>query len=777
MKRPRVSPLRRALKGFSQTVRGHRDEAPSVHLKDVLDSGVIDCQVRRHERGAPIIEAKDAKSVWYGLGFAMGRDRYFQMDLSRRIAFGQLSELFGDIPLPKEARVFNATRMSDLDLFFRSFRFEDESRRQADALEGTRRDELEAFVAGINHALNEESLPPEYMLLGAPRPWTLHETIGLAFAFALMLDIGSLEHEFLINNMIYAGKSVLGQAIYATTGVRFPDFDELQEISAPRTPKNGGGSNAWAVSGARTASGKPILASDPHLPLLPIPSMWYHAILRCDDFEISGQTFAGTPSFPIGHNGHAAWGATATQRDAFDITRIIVANDDSVWRGPDGWHATTRHEVRIPRRFGPDRVAAFHTCAHGTIFHNWKSLGDTSLALRMAGARHEDHMRTIDAKAWFDGMNMIIRSRSWKEHREGLRLMSEGGLGIHHIYADADGTIAHQSYGLFPRRSDDQGVVPRNSWEEDAEWEEYLDFDELPCSVNPECGFVLSANAAPSLEVGGEWPYMAAVYEPPWRYNTLRAILEKNDAVDVELCRRMQMVTFCGPGPAFRDALLDAIAPRSTQHRAAAELLRAWDGTYERNSAAATIIENVMRRGAKRLWVELLGEKNGGRFILSRLATRRFVECVTDPEDALHAQLDAQGVSLQSVLTATFEETCAALQRAAGPAPEGWQLEKLQQVNLAHPLSFAPGLGKLFDLGSFPVGGGEYTPLAHAAGVSRDRLTVGIGPTSRFVCDLAAPEHGHWAQVTGASGRPRTRYFDSTTESWLKGELYGVKLR
>lgn len=753
-------------------------EEPTISLEAQVRGATLACTVERHAMGAPIITGKTSADVHYGLGWAMGRDRFFQMDLSRRIAFGELSEVFGDIPLPPEAQNFGAHRLSDLDLFLRGFRFEEESRRQAHQLSPSVRADLEALVAGINAALDQNPMPPEYLVLGRPRRWTLADTIGLAFSFAFMLDIGSLEHEFLVNQFIRAGKSALGQAIYATTGVKFPDFDPaVDEVVAPRVPTNGGGSNAWAVSGSRTASGKPIMASDPHLPLIPIPSMWYHAILRCDEFELSGQSFAGTPSFPIAHNGHAAWGATSTQRDAFDITRVLVASDSSQWLSPKGWVPTRRHEVVIPRRLARPRVAVFHTCDYGTIFQNWRSFGETSIALRMAGARHQEWMRTIDADAWFRGMAIAFRSRSWEEHREGVRLMSDGGLGIHHIYADSDGTIAHQVYGLFPRRPDNQGVVPRDSWEEDSAWNDYLSFDELPHLVNPEQGFVLSANAEPELECGGQWPYLAAVYEPAWRYRTLRAILEKNDQVDVELCRRMQTDTFCAPGPEFRDAILATLTARTVQERAVFQLLRGWDGAYERRSRSAPVIEHTMRRGALRMWTKLLGKALGERFMMSRLATRRFVECVIDPNDALRAQLDEAGISLREVLGEAFRESIAALERSMGSNPEEWRLSSNQDVNLMHAFGVVPPLGRVFDIGKFPVGGGEFTPLAHAAAVSGDRLVVGIGPASRFVCDLAAPSMGHWAQVTGASGRAKHVFAASTTQAWVEGTLYEVPLK
>lgn len=784
MKRPSLQHLWRSLLGLRHAIDGKIEEPARVQPTGRWGGHTLHPTITRHELGAPIIAADDTLSVYYGLGWSMARDRFFQMDLTRRLAYGRFSEWLGDIPLPKEAQLFQAKRLSDIDLFLASFRFGEEALRQAGELQGVVKDELHVFVQGINDYLDHaESLPPEYLLLGKPKAWTLQDTLALSMSAGLLLDIASLDHEFLVNGLLNAQQGDLAAAIYRT-----PDFNvkgaahvspfSTRPFMARTFSNGGGGSNAWAISGERSASGKPILASDPHLPLSPIPTFWYHAILRSPDLQVSGLSFAGTPSFAIGHNGHAAWGATASQRDAFDISRVLLTKDKTRWMSAEGWKPVETHQITIPRRFLRPRVEEIHTCPLGTLFSEWRAWDDTSIALRMAGARHTDDMESGgSAQRWFTGMRTILRSRSWKEHREGLRDMNCGNLGIHHIYADMDGTIAHQTYGLHPRRSDDQGVIPRASWHDGAAWEGYLSLDELPHSVNPERGYVLSANAEPEREIGGSWPYIAAVFEPPWRFETLQKVLEQNTKADVELFRRMQLLTFSAPAPAMRDRIVREVTPRNDRDRLALHLLSAWDGCYDERSGSAALFEHVLRRGAVLFWAALLGERSGARYSLSRMSTRRFLELTLDPKDPLHPHLITKRVSLPRILQRAFEESMDSMTRRQGKDPSAWRLGKAQNVKLVHPFGAAPGIGKLFDIGSFPIEGNEYAPQAQSAAVQGDELAVMIGPVSRFICDLADPERGHWAQSSGASGRPGSSFYASTTVGWLKGLLYEAKLR
>lgn len=768
----------RSIRGLKQAVQRARPESAHTEVRARVNGADLVATISRHELGAPIIAANDTLSGYFGLGWAMSRDRFFQMDLARRIAYGSFSALIGDVPLPPDAQLFGAKRLSDIDLFLRGFRFEADAERQAALIHGDVAAELYAFVAGVNQSLeHEDALPPEYLLFGRPTPWTVQDTIALSMSAGFLLDIASLEHEYFINGLLSAGKGHVAAALYQQTGVDIPHTTSRGAFAAPLTPKSGGGSNAWAVSGARSASGKPILASDPHLPLSPIPTFWYHAILRTPELSVSGLTFAGTPSFAIGHNGHAAWGATASQRDAFDTTRVRVADDLSMWLSPDGWVPTEAHTVEIPRRLAPARKETIYTTPFGTLFPAWKSWDGSTIAVRMAGARHTDTMPGGDSQRWFEGMRTILRSRSWEEHREGLRGMNAGNLGIHHIYADVDGTIAHQTYGMHPRRPDNQGVVPRASWEKNATWLGYLSLDELPHSVNPERGFVLSANAEPEREIGGEWPYIAAVFEPPYRYDTLRRTLEGNDASDVELFRQMQLETFSAPAPAMRDILCKVATPRHEIDRAALAQLRQWDGCYDENSGAAAVFENVLRRGARHAWQTLLGDEAGARYCMSRVHTRRFVDLVMDEEDALRASFDALNTSVPQLLTRAFYDAVDALTRRLGPTPTTWRLDAAQRVHLVHPLGAIPIVGKLFDIGAFPVGGSEFSPLALAAVPKGDELAVAIGPVSRFICDLSDPERGFWAQSSGASGRPGSMFYASTTLAWLRGVLYEARTK
>lgn len=770
----------RILRSLRRALKAELPEARTLTLDVTVDAQRYRATLTRGDEGIAEVEGTTAPDAYFGLGYAMARDRFFQMDLWRRLSFGTFSSFIGDLPLPTEAQLFGAKRLSDLDLFLRSFRCENDARMEADAMHGARREELVAFVAGVNHWLETtDALPPEYAFVAGPVRWELKDTLGLAMSCGLLLDLAGLDHEYIVNALLAEGHSSLAAALYQEADLPIPDVHAASGRGpfVPLVPVTGGGSNGWVVSGARSASGAPILANDPHLPISPLPGFWYQVAMRCDEFRVEGLTMAGTPSFAIGQNGHAAWGATAAQRDAFDTFRTRLSADGSSWLSESGWQPIEYVDVEIKRRLGPPRRERMPVCEYGTIFPTWRAWDGSSLCLRFAGAGHMATMQRASGQQWFEGMARILRSRSWEDHREGLRGMSAGGVAIHHLYADRDGHIAHQMYGLYPERSDGQGVVPRATWEAKSNWQGYVPFDRLPCEVDPKRGYCASANASPEHEIGGLWPYLASVYEPTYRYDAIAERLTAEEAHTVEASRKLQCETRSGPALLFRDAIVESyVGTRGVAAEVIAQL-RAWDGRYELDNAAAPVVELTMRSAALHFWQAVLGEELGKRFAMSRFHLRRFVELVTTKTDPLWQIATDKEVEVANLIADAFAATCRELEQTQGKDPSDWTLEAVQQVHLKHPLGVLPLLGRLFDIGSFPSPGAEFTPLAISSTANGAKLDSAIGPVSRFVCDLAEPERGYWAHASGVSGVPGSPWYANTTERWLRGDLYERKLR
>ena len=793
---PAVAALLQRLDALMRTLKGDVPERDVFELDHEAGGRRYRARVQREGCGTPRVVAGDVPGAWFGLGYMMGWDRFVQMDLARSLAYGTLSMLVADVPLPPDLQVLGAKRVSDIDLFLRAFRFREQGEVQAAAMAGAERDRLEAFVEGINEGYRAiPGAAPEYAILNPPAPWTMADTVALSFVGGMLLDLASLDHEFLMNGMLGTLGAELLSAIYPQITVPLPDADALARVGrsfVPLVPVTGGGSNAWAVSGERSRSGLPLLASDPHLPISPIPSFWYHAMVECPELQVSGLLWPGSTAFAIGHNGHCAWGATAAQRDAFDTFRVRLSEDRSSWLSPDGWQPVEQVPVTIERRFRPrsPREEVLLTCPFGTIFPNWKAWDGSVIAVRMAGAAQHPSMEALDAAAWERGSFRVLTSTTWEEHREGLRGMSRGGVAIHHIYADVHGNIAHQLYGMYPRRPDSQGVVPRPTWEPGANWEGYVAFDDLPSELNPERGYVSSANCEPERELGDRtpgvrWPYLATVYEPPYRLERINALLDGEQQHDVEAARALQCDSYAAPQHRLAKRLAarvrSTVDPRDGRRErdrcsALARSLEAWDGCFEPDRPIAAVVELTLRRAAQTCWKQLLGEALGQRFGMTRYHLRRFVDVLEDPNDPLRPLLQRAGIVPDDVVCAAFREALKELRRAHRYPPHLLRYDKVHRVHLTHPLGAAPGLGALFNIGAFGTGGNEFAPNAMSATPGPGRLSSFIGPVSRFVCDLQDPRGGHWAHASGASGRTGSPYYASTTPGWLAGELVPARL-
>src|SRR5262249_34496567 len=279
--------------------------------------------------------------------------------------------------------------------------FEAQSRRDFDRLDPAAAALLEAFAAGVNASLRAMRgvYPPEYLLVRAVRPWHPADCLLNARTCAFVVSLTGLENELTFDAVRGALGDELARRIY-------PDapWDAVPTSYAPRGPvpepelpmhEVGGGSNNWAVAGSRTVSGKPIVANDPHVPLMPLPTFWHHVHVEAPGLRVQGGTFPGCPAFGFGHNGALAWGCTTGFRDAWDLFRIHRLRDDGTrYRTPGGSAPITLHRDELTVRFGRRIVIGWEACEHGILYPGWRHHDGTELAVRLV---------SCDLAEWFEG--------------------------------------------------------------------------------------------------------------------------------------------------------------------------------------------------------------------------------------------------------------------------------------------------------------------------------------------------------------------------------------
>jgi penicillin amidase len=708
-------------------------------------------EVLRDANAVVHIYAEQEPDLYATLGYMQGADRFVLLDVIRHFGAGRLCELLGDFRMPKGSQLLRGKSIGDIDAFVRPLEFEAQSRHDFDRMHGRGQECLEAFAAGINAALRamQGRYPPEYLLFGALRPWHASDALLAAQACALTVALSPLDVELTFDAIRGhlrddAAQRLFPEAPWADAPTTYP----VVEGPEPEPPihLSAGGSNNWAVSAARSASGAPIVANDPHVPFLPLPTFWYHAHLECPRYRVQGGLMLGCPIFGYGHNGALAWGVTTAYRDSWDLYRVHrLPGDRSRYRTASGTGTITKHLETHRVRFGRERPVEWERCEHGVIYPGWKHHDGVDLALRYVGA---------DLGRYFEGYLALAEATTVAAHQQALALINEGPFDFNHVYGHKDGHIAWEPFGRLPRRRAD-GLFVRDADDPAGQWDGFLPFSENPKIVNPACGYVASANA-----VTDPTNFRAATTrvhpEPRHRQDRIEAFLAASTAHTAATFAALQRNVGSDYGPPLRDALLALLGGRESRGAMGDEgvrVLRAWDGSFGCDSAGAPLFVFTQQELAQRVFVPLLGTNIGHRFVSGRRAIPRLQRLLLDPADPLRGDVErAAGRPLGVLVDEAFMAALRRVAQRCGERPAEWRWGRFQHIRLATVLGEIPLLGRRFRSLDAPFSGDVYTVSPSVPAPMGGRLRAFVGATSRFICDLATPDEALFAHTSGPSG-------------------------
>lgn len=736
-------------------------------------------EILRDAHGTPHIYAEEEADLYAALGYLQGADRFFAIDLVRHFGAGRLCELIGNLSAPKNNPMFAGKGVKDIDQFVRPLDFEARSRADYARISERGRACLDAFAAGINAALRAMRgvYPIEYVALGAVRPWHPADALLCAQACAFSVQLSPLDVEL-------AFDEIRGQLGDEATKRFFPEapWEHVPRTEAPSSvlPRQAGemdgepeppvrlpaaGSNNWAVSGARSASGKPIFANDPHVPFFPLPTFWYHAHLDCPRYRIQGGLMLGCPVFGFGHNGHLAWGVTTAYRDARDLFRVHrVANDATRYRTTTGTGSITRRSITQPARFGRTVQLAWEECEHGILYPGWKHHDGVELALR--------HVPS-DLASYFDGYLALADATTVPDHQRALAQINEGPFDFNHIYAHRDGHIAWEPFGKLVRRRGD-GLFVRDAHDPAAQWEGYLDFDENPKRINPDSGLVASANSIAD-PVNYRRSTTAVHVEPLHRQHRIEACLSQRTDHSVASFAALQSDVGTDYAVPVRDRIVGALASVELRDTAAGarDLLQSWDGAYTIDAVGATVCHATMNALARRIAFAILGNTVGKRFVNTRRAVYRTQRLLKDANDPLHADVErTTGKRVDALVPDAFAEAVASLTARYGTDPRMWTWGTVQRIRLGTLLAELPVVGRFFRALDAPFPGDQYTVSPSVSLPVGNGLRPFVGATSRFICDLARPDEAWFAHTSGPSADVGSTYYKAPTAGWARFEYF-----
>jgi penicillin amidase len=475
-------------------------------------------EVFRDPQGVPHIRARGGmQDAFLAQGFVHAQDRLFQMELNRRRALGHSAEWLGPAAFETDAL---CSRLG----------MEAACRRDFAALDAEARGMLEAYAAGVNAFLDSGApLPVEYGLLGpTPEPWEAWHPIvvmrrlgllmgsvrfklwrGAALPVAGAEQVAKLRHEDGGRDLLILPPGVEAERWTATLAELAPAVAALLDRAAPDAA--GGGSNNWALSAARSATGRPLLAGDPHR-VFEIPNMYAQGHLACAEFDAIGLTVPGVPGFPhFAHNGRVAWCVTHAFVDIHDlfVERFDAGAERYLFRG--AWRRVARRHETIAIRGAAPRTIEVVETHHGPVVAGDPASG-TTIALRSVQFAETDRS--------FDCLPRILRA-------EGVAALYEAthgwGLIDHNLVAaDTAGSIGHLVRAMVPRRPRANGWLPVPGWTGAHEWQGWIPFEAMPRAIDPPGGVIVTAN---NRVVADDHPdYLCTDCHPPHR---ARCILER----------------------------------------------------------------------------------------------------------------------------------------------------------------------------------------------------------------------------------------------------------
>ncbi|MBN1635573.1 MAG: penicillin acylase family protein [Deltaproteobacteria bacterium] len=755
-----------------------RSTLPEISAEITTDRVKAEITIIRDIYGVPHIFAENEHDAFFAVGYCQAQDRLWQMDIMRRAAYGRLSEVFGQSTIEDDRFLRTIFAPKSAQEYYRALP------KQIQAMG-------QAYADGVNFYLeNNDDRPPfEFLLLGyRMKTWMPEDTIAMNMIMAYSLNC-SLDAEILRARLAANLDEEMLKEVFdfypIDAGYIYPKFAHhpgLFENTLFTRANNLAGllpgyhlmaSNAWAVSGTRTVSGKPILADDSHMDLA-IPNSYYQVHISTPEFTIHGGSIPGTPLVVEGHSEFFAWGLPTGAEDPSDfyVEKIRPGNPpqylyEGVWQD-----MRVKKEAIMVKGSEPLEMEIWLT-RHGPIVSDIADLNVPSAQDEAVSLRWNMYDRMGGGEAFYQ----IMKARNWQDFAGAARKMACPGSTF--VYADADGNIGMWAGMAIPIRKGFDGVHPLPGWQAKYEWQGYVSPEELPFTVNPESGYVAAAN---NRMVGRKYPYYIANYwSVPDRHQRIVEMIEQAEkTIDFNYMASMQMDMASLSARRIAPKIITALekVALAPQYIAALDQVRSWDYIASSESVPASIFFFTIQKLLSVIYLDEMGLERFNDFIHYYYLAINAIYGVFEKGNFLWLDkvTTPHKETLDELIVQAFTSAVDDLQRKYSDDMLKWQWGWVKPLIFYHPIGKELGLpGRFLNDGTYHAGGSHTTVNAAGYPMDKDPL-VNHGPAIRMIIDFSDQNNWGFIQPPGNSGNFMSGHYKDQTAKWLSGQYNPILL-
>ncbi|WP_153722204.1 penicillin acylase family protein [Sporosarcina cascadiensis] len=726
----------------------------------ILESDVI---ITRDEKGVPHIKAQSDEDLYKAQGYVQAQDRLFQMDLARRQASGRLAEVIGGAAV-------------DTDKLFRTFSLRTAAEASYDGYSDEAKDVLNWYAQGVNAFIDEVKdngkLSYEFKLLGyEPEKWTPQDSLTIGKYMAYDLG-GRWQPQAFRHWALNAYPEDKAKELFITypenaESIMTANKENKVEVAGKFLPEYSppefNGSNNWVVSGEKTASGMPLLADDPHLGLS-TPSIWYQMHLQSPEQNVGGVIFAGIPGIILGHNEEIAWGVTNVGPDVQDLyIEIPHPSEKGKFRYDGEWEEAEIRDETIKVKDGEDVPYEVIVTRHGPI------ISDVMYKDEDPEALFSMQWTALEPTTELEAIMKMNKAADWDSFETALENFHAPAQNF--VFASKDGTIAYKANGRIPirKQGDAQLAVPGDS--SDYGWESYIPYDELPRVVNPDEGFIATAN---NEVIDEKYPYhITKFWAQPYRFERIAEVLRERDDFTAEDMMKLQMDQKNLQAEEFLDDLLGSVEKldKNEEYSKTIQTMKDWDQYDSPDSGAPLVFHKWIRQLQSDMFKEEMPkdvyELMPGKAQLVDQLLR------TGYSGKKSVWLDEKE-GIDQWVYSSFVNSMKDMEDSFGSNQVKWKWGDFHQLTFPHPLASAsPIFEKFFNPKKQAIGGSNITVQASAF---KDDGSVNHGASWRFVADLNDLSKTYHIVGPGQSGHMKSKWFHDQAEDWARGDFHETVL-